>query len=101
MTEAMTEAMTADAVFELLTLDHSVDSYGAAYYYNALGELHRVYGPAVEWADGSRAWCQNGLLHRMDGPAIEFPDGRCAWYINGEWLTETEWQQQVASMENV
>ena len=123
MTEAMAETMTADAVFELLTLDHSVDSYGAAYYYNALGELHRVYGPAVEWADGSCAWWQNGQLHRLDGPAIEYSDGdrswfqngrlhrldgpafvdadgNCGWYINDKELTESEWQHAV-SMETV
>lgn len=90
--------MTELAVFELLSLDHSVDEYGTLHYYNALGQRHRVHGPAVEYPDGIRAWWQNGQRHRVDGPAIEFPDGRCAWYINGKVLTRAEWQQAVASM---
>ena len=94
----MTEAMTELALFELLSLECSVDEYGTVHYYNALGQRHRVYGPAVEYTDGSREWYQHGLRHRLDGPAIEFPDGRCAWYINGKVLTRAEWQQAVASM---
>ena len=45
--------------------------------------LHRLAGPAVEYADGYRAWWQNGQLHRLDGPANERPDGYCAWYHSG------------------
>ena len=95
--------MTEPALFELLTLDCRVDEYGTVRYFNALGKLHREYGPAVIYSDGSRAWCQNGLLHRMDGPAIEFPDGRCAWYIDGKELAQAEWEwlRQVASMETI
>ena len=70
-----------------------------AWYQN--GRPHRTDGPVIEYPDGYRAWYQNGLLHRLDGPAIERPDGYRAWYINGKELTETEWQQTVASMERV
>ena len=120
----MTEAMTEDALFELLTLECRMDSHGSTTYHNRDGRLHRVYGPAVDRTDGYRAWHQNGLLHRLDGPAIERPDGRrewCqngqrhridgpaieypdghhAWYINDKWLTEADWQRAVASMETV
>ena len=113
--------MTENAVFELLSLVCRVDAYGAVRYYNALGKLHRVHGPAIEYTTGSRAWFQNGQLHRLDGPAIEYPDGHRAWYkngqrhrldgpaieypdgrrewwLNGEDLTRAEWQQAVASM---
>ena len=115
--------MTEAALFELLSLECHVDSYGDVYYYNALGHAHREYGPAVEYSDGGRewyqngqlhridgpaverpngyrVWWQNGQLHRLDGPAVERPDGTCGWYINGKSLTEVEWQQ-VASMEIV
>ena len=119
----MTElTLTEDALFELLATECRVDPDGTARYYNALGQLHRVYGPAIKYADGTLAWCQNaqlhrpdgpavewadgtrmwshkGQLHRLDGPAIERPDGSCDWFINGKELTEAEWQQQVASME--
>ena len=116
--------MTEDAVFELLSLDCRVDSNGTVRYYNALGQLHRMYGPAVKYADGThvwyqngqthrvgdpavvnadggKVWYQNGQRHRIDGPAIEYADGRRAWYINGKQLSWAEWQQAVASMETV
>ena len=118
----MTDPMTEEAVFELLSLERRVDSYGAKRYYDAQGQWHRVYGPAVEHVDGSRewfqygqrhradgpaiervdgnrAWAQSGQLHRLDGPAVEYADGHRSWYINGIRLNEAEWQQQVASME--
>ena len=80
----MTDAPTELALFELLTLACRIDVYGNANYFNALGELHRVYGPAIENPDGYRAWYQNGQLHRIDGPAIEWPDNRRAWWQNGQ-----------------
>ena len=99
----MAEAMTKEeaSLFELLTLECKVDDRGTVRHFNAQGQLHRVHGPAVERPNGYRAWYQNGLLHRLDGPAIERPDGYRAWYIDGKKLTEAEWQQAVASMENV
>ena len=113
--------MTEAALFELLSLECCVDCNGTIRYYNTQGQLHRVHGPAVdmpacyqawfqngqrhridapaiEYSDGFRAWFQNGQRHRLDGPAIEYSDGSCGWYIDGTALTETEWQQAVASM---
>ena len=147
MTEAMSGPLTEEALFELLSLECRVDSDGTVRYYNTQGKIHRVHGPAIEYSDGGRAWCQNGQrhrvdgpaveysdggrewrqngqlhrldgpaiehpdgyrawrqhgqLHRLDGPAIEHPDGSKFWYINGNELTEAEWLQQVASMENL
>jgi hypothetical protein len=46
--------------------------------------LHREDGPAVEWADGYKAWWVNNQLHREDGPACEYADGSKYWYINGK-----------------
>ena len=123
MTDVMTDAITEEALFELLSLECRVDSDGSVRYYNALGQVHRVYGPAFEHPDGSRAWYQNGQRHRLDGPAIEYSGGYQAWYqtgqrhridgpaieyadgehewhINGKELTEAELQQAVASMGN-
>ena len=46
-------------------------------------ELHRIDGPAIEWADGSKSWYLNGKLHREDGPAIKNVLTHCeAWYLN-------------------
>ena len=143
----MTGTMSEAALFELLSLDCRVGRDGTIRYYNSLDQVHRVYGPAIEWADGTLMWYQNGNLHRLDGPAIEDlcgyrewrqngqlhrldgpaaeytdgthiwyqngqlhrldgpavvrPDGRHEWYFDGRELTEAEWQQAVASMENV
>ena len=124
MTDTMTDTMTEEALFELLSLECRIDTKGSAHYHNAQGQWHRVYGPAIEYSDGSRAWFQNGQLHRVDGPAVERPDGSCAWWqngqrhrldgpaieycdgsrawhINGKGLTEAEWQRAVASMGTV
>ena len=97
----MTDSISEAALFELLSLECSVDSNGATRYYNALGQRHRRYGPAIEHSDGYRVWYQNDWLHRLDGPAVEYDDGYRAWYINGKSLTEAEWQQVVANMERV
>ena len=48
------------------------------------GERHCEDGPAIEHADGSKQWYRNGQRHREDGPAIEWTNGHKAWYRNGE-----------------
>lgn len=124
MTEALTETLTELALFELLSLECRVGTDGTVHYFNALGQRHRVYGPAVEYSNGACAWHQNGRLHRLDGPAIERPDGYRAWYQDGlrhrlggpavEWPdgthrwfidgkehTQAQWRRVVASMETV
>ena len=45
--------------------------------------LHRIDGPAREYADGDKFWHVNGKLHRNDGPAVEYADGGRSWYIDG------------------
>ena len=54
------------------------------------GKLHRLDGPACEYADGDKTWYQNGDLHRLDGPAIEHADEYKFWFIEGKELTEEE-----------
>jgi hypothetical protein len=66
-----------------------------AWYLNGL--LHRTDGPAVEYANGYRAWYLNGLLHRTDGPAIEYGDGTCEWYLNDEPLTFADWLDKTTA----
>jgi hypothetical protein len=51
---------------------------------------HREDGPAYEYANGTKSWFLYGLLHREDGPAIEFADGSKEWWVNGQQLTEQE-----------
>jgi hypothetical protein len=45
------------------------------------GKLHRLDGPAMEYADGSREWWVDGMRHRTDGPAIEYANGHKSWYV--------------------
>ena len=53
-------------------------------YRNQFGQLHRVDGPALVYANGTQLWYLNDQLHRVDGPAVEYPDGMCSWLINGQ-----------------
>ena len=48
---------------------------------NAQGQLHRDFGPAITYADGSQFWYRNDHLHRLDGPAIT-SFGTRQWLIN-------------------
>ena len=47
------------------------------------GVEHRVGGPAVVHADGSKEWRQNGKTHRADGPAFEGANGNREFWLNG------------------
>ena len=53
--------------------------------YNIFGKLHRINDlPAIEYANGTKAWYKNGKCHReMDKPAFEYADGTKRWYIHG------------------
>jgi hypothetical protein len=49
----------------------------------ANGELHRLGGPAVERADGTKMWYLKGKLHREDGPAVKYTNGSKEWWEDG------------------
>jgi hypothetical protein len=34
---------------------------------------------------------QGGELHRINGPSVEWADGGYAWYLNGEYMTFNGW----------
>ena len=87
--------MSEQAVFDALKYRIEVDISGTRRYYNAANQLHRDEGPAIEWRNGTKSWFQYGIRHRTDGAAIEYSDGDKAWYINGEELTEDEFNQRV------
>lgn len=46
--------------------------------------LHRVEGPAIEYANGHGEWFRNGLRHNSNGPAITWADGDKWWYKHGQ-----------------
>ena len=60
-----------------------VDNFGNKFWRNKNGELHRLDGPAVEGANGSKEWWLNGRLHREGDPAFEGVNGGKYWYLNG------------------
>lgn len=69
----------------------TVDSKGTTYM--KLGDrLHSLNNsPAIERADGSKAWYYRGKLHRGDGlPAKVDIDGNREWYIYGRKAHEIE-----------
>ncbi len=53
-----------------------------AWYIN--GKRHREDGPAIEYYNGDKRWYRNGELHREDGPAVELDGGTKEWWINGK-----------------
>ena len=69
--------------WELLHLRREVDEQGTTCWYKN-GELHRLDGPAVIYANGTEEWYQNGELHRDDGPAVINADGTEEWFKNGK-----------------
>jgi len=58
-------------------------------------KLHRLDGPAIEYADGTKAWWVGDKLHRLDGPAIEYVDGYKEWYVEGKELTKKEFDAYI------
>ena len=47
-------------------------------------------GPAIEWANGDKAWLQHGLLHRDDGPAIVHSGDKKEWWLNDKKYSKDE-----------
>ena len=63
------------------------------------GQIHREDGPALEFSNGSKEWWQNDQLHRLDGPAREFANGTKSWWINGNEISESEFNQRTKKLQ--
>ena len=50
--------------------------------------LHRLDGPAREWADGEKEYFVEGKRQRLDGPAIEYASGDKEYLVNGVDVTD-------------
>jgi hypothetical protein len=59
------------------------------------GKRHRIGGPAIEHSDGGREWWVDGKLHRVDGPAVEYISGTKSWYIDGKSFTNKEFDDLI------
>ena len=64
--------MSEHEVFEALKYRIDVDTRGTRRYYNNLGQLHRLDGPAVEYANGDKFWMINGRVHRREYARVVF-----------------------------
>ena len=53
----------------------------------------------VKVYDYRTEWFQNGKYHRLDGPAIEWADGSKEWFIEDECLTESEFNARINPVE--
>ena len=75
-----------------------ITKYGHKFYYKdrAMTICHRLDGPAVEYADGSKAWYVDGKSHRLDGPAVEYADGIKVWYVDGKRLSKEQFNALTA-----
>ena len=62
----------------------TVDDIKTIQWYNDKDQLHRIDGPAIERADGTKAWFVNDKPHRLDGPSIERTDVYKEWYVEGK-----------------
>jgi hypothetical protein len=63
----------------------TVDKDKNRFWYNEKNYLHRLDGPAVEYANGYKAWLVEGKYHRLDGPAIECADGTKKWLVESKY----------------
>ena len=71
---------------------------GSKFWYQN-NQLHRLDGPAREWANGDKFWYQNGQLHRLDGPAIEETNGNKFWFLHGQQYTYDEFIKKTSVKE--
>ena len=49
----------------------------------------------TQGANGTKRWRLNDKLHRVDGPAIEYADGNKYWYLNDKEYTEMEFWEHT------
>jgi hypothetical protein len=70
-----------------------ISSNGTKRWFNDEGQLHRLNGPAVEYADGDESWWIEDEIHRLDGPAFKTLAGYEDWWINGEQLSKEQFDQ--------
>lgn len=55
--------------------------------------LDDKYNRMIEYSNGDKEWVNaSGNLHRLDGPALEYADGwGVSWVIDGKLLNKEEW----------
>jgi hypothetical protein len=62
---------------------------------------HRLDGPAFIWADGIQQWWVDDKLHRTDGPAVIWADGTKEWWVDGKRYSESEFNDYIKTQQLV
>ena len=57
---------------------------GTSEWSNSQGIRHRINGPALHYASGTKIWLINGKRHNLNGPAIQYSNGSKIRLINGK-----------------
>ena len=73
----------AEKLLELLALELEIDEEGTCRY-RLNGLLHRQWGPAVIFENGTEIWYQQGKRHRLAGPAIIWYSGELEYWLDGQ-----------------
>jgi len=76
----MTDPLTI--LYETLQSNPYTNLWGDKIWMNDEKEKHRLDGPAVIMATGTKEWWVNGERHREGGPAVEHANGNTEWWIN-------------------
>ena len=45
---------------------------------------------------GDKFWYLNGELNRVDGPAVEYADGEKFWYLNGSGFSFDDYLKELS-----
>ena len=77
--------------------------------YDAVKILHRVGAPAVVHLSGNKFWYINDKLHRIDGPAVEYADGTFieyafgskSWWVEDERYSEKDFNKLIAEVKQL
>jgi hypothetical protein len=60
--------------------------------YQDIEDIYKFTG-ICEWDNGERCWLVDGMTHRLDGPAVQWADGSKQWWIENKEYTEEEFNQ--------
>ena len=72
---------------------HKYDKY--CWYIKGTFFIHNEGEPAFENKNGDKYWYQHNNEHRLDGPAIEYANGSKSYCVNGVSYEEEDYWNQL------
>ena len=73
----------------------NVDGSGNKRWTNPSNQYHRVGGPAIEYANGDKAWYIHDKRHRIDGPAMKWANGIKEYWYKGEMIAKKRYYSEI------